>query len=95
MPQGQMPDPTQVALFSTALDIGIALVALGLLWLLMRLADWAAQHAQDKHGEGDVSSIAARGAVVIERIESQPMSAAIYYTGRWVGGCIVLGMILG
>jgi hypothetical protein len=84
-----------IAFFSATLDIVIALIALVLLWVFLRVADWAAKQGQNKHERGDNDSLAARGAMVIARIESEPLPAAIYYTGRWVGGCIVLGMLLG
>ncbi|GEM_PF-3270455 len=84
-----------IAVFSASMDIVIALIALTLLWVFLRVADWAAKQGQKKHQQGDDESLAARGAMVIARIESEPLPAAIYYAGRWVGGCLVLGMLLG
>lgn len=77
------------------MDVVLALVALIMLWILLRLADAATKRGQRKHDAGDVDSLAARWGVVVRRIESEPLPAAVYHGARWLGGCIVLGMLMG
>jgi len=81
----------QVIATSTALDIGMALVALIALWALMRVADYAAIRGENCP-EG---SVAFQWAETVARIESDAKSAAIYYGARWAGGCVLMGMLLG
>lgn len=61
----------------------LALVGCAAAWALSRLMDRANSHAH----------IAGRFGVVIERIEQEPMSSAVYYGLRWLGICILIGWL--
>lgn len=82
----------QVIATSTALDIGMALVALIALWALMRVADYAAIRGENAP-ENSVRKMWAD--TVFNVIESDARAAAIYYSARWAGGCVLMGMLLG
>lgn len=61
----------------------LALVGCAAAWGLSRLMDYANNRAH----------IAGRFGFVIERIEQEPMSAAVYYGLRWLGICILIGWL--
>ena len=81
----------QVVAMSTALDICMALIALIALWALMRLADYAAIRGESR----PPGTAAYVWADTVGRIEGNALAAAIYYAGRWLGACVLLGMLLG
>ena len=56
-------------------------------WMLARLMDRANYFAQYR------LKGAARWWSVVQVIESDPRSAAIYYGARWIGICILIGML--
>lgn len=70
----------EVIFVSTALDIGLALVALALLWGVFRLLDHAAGR---KWWE------------VSDTILRDPLAAAVYYGLRFIGAATLMGLLLG
>ncbi|WP_435102334.1 hypothetical protein [Arhodomonas sp. AD133] len=70
----------EVIVVSTVLDIGLALVALALLWGVFRLLDRAA--GRDWY---EVSST----------ILHEPLAAAVYYGLRFIGAATLMGLLLG
>ena len=62
----------------------LAAVGVTAAWCLARLMDRA-----------NTKAIAQKGGWgrVMEQIQSEPMSASVYYGARWVGICLLVGML--
>lgn len=62
----------------------LAVVGVACAWGLSRLMDLANDRSQQRAG---------RWFGVLSLMESDPLSAAIYYGARWVGICILIGWL--
>lgn len=73
------------------MDLFYAAAALVLLWVILRAGDWAYQFGQTS----DWNTVFGHYARIRNRIESEPLPAALFHAARWVGGCLLLGLLLG
>ena len=62
----------------------LAMIGVATAWGLARLMDRANFRAQERTG---------RWFGVLSLIESEPLSASIYYGARWLGICILIGWL--
>ena len=62
----------------------LSIVGVAAAWGLSRLMDRANNHALVAHS---------RWGNALERIEAEPISAAVYYGARWVGICLLIGFL--
>lgn len=81
----------QVIGISVALDIVMALVALGVVWGVMRAMDWAVFTAEKELPD----SVTGRWAEAVDRIDRNAIASAVYRSARWIGACLLIGMLLG
>jgi len=65
----------------------LAVVGVACAWGLSRAMDAANSRAFYRNNRS------ARWAKVLERIESETLSCAIYYGARWVGICLLIGWL--
>ncbi len=87
-------------LTSSLLDLVFALAAIVALWAMMRLSDWVSKRAEERNAAEEntgasMYSVLGRWGMISRTINSEALPAAIYYSARWVGGCVLLGLLLG
>ena len=69
----------QILLISSLQTLSLAACALVLVWLLLR--------AMDKSGNHKFTS-------VTETLRQDPMAAAVYYGARFIGACLLVGLVI-
>ncbi|MCW8918954.1 MAG: hypothetical protein OQL08_09095 [Gammaproteobacteria bacterium] len=70
---------TEVIVTSTSLTLFMAFIALFLVWMLLRLLDIS--QGRDIH-------------LTLNRIHDDPRSAALYLGLRFMGACLLVGLVI-